>query len=99
MTSSTSLPTLEILEVKGIGSWSWNVTQETCAICRNNVMDHCIDCLASVTNESDTLQRTCSLIQGTCQHIFHRHCLERWLLTRQVCPLCNSEWHELKDSE
>ena len=33
---------------------------------------------------------------GTCQHAFHLDCIQRWLKTRSVCPLCNKEWEFAK---
>ena len=28
-----------------------------------------------------------------CHHLFHRSCIESWLLTKAVCPLCRSNVH------
>ena len=33
---------------------------------------------------------------GSCGHVFHLDCIQRWLTTRSVCPLCNREWEFAK---
>ncbi len=32
-----------------------------------------------------------SIAWGTCGHVFHLDCIQRWLKTRSACPLCNRE--------
>ena len=91
--------TMEIHSVNALGYWSWNVQNETCAICRNTIMECCVNCLASqerLDSENPTLslgnESRCPYQKGTCNHVFHQHCISRWLRTRFVCPLCNQEW-------
>mmetsp|Transcript_18738 Transcript_18738/g.47642 ORF Transcript_18738/g.47642 Transcript_18738/m.47642 type:complete len:86 (-) Transcript_18738:478-735(-) len=57
-----------------------------CAICRNLLTDLCIECAA---NESES---ECLRTKGECDHIFHSHCMNRWLKNRSTCPLDNCEW-------
>lgn len=49
-------------------------------------MDACIECQAG-----DSTQE-CVAAFGACNHAFHAHCMTKWLVERNVCPLDNREW-------
>lgn len=84
-------------ETKTFSIKSWNTfafwendnSKEFCSICRNHVMDLCIDCqsLEVVNKEGE-----CNLTKGKCGHTFHFHCIVRWLKTKKTCPLDNKIW-------
>lgn len=61
---------------------------ELCAICKEKLDAKCIECLANHE------EGQCNVVNGkhTCDHEFHQHCMDRWLMHGNVCPLCNVPW-------
>jgi hypothetical protein len=40
----------------------------------------------------DVIKGECPLTWGTCGHCYHTHCILRWLITRNTCPLDDELW-------
>ncbi|CAH6722439.1 RING-box protein Hrt1p [[Candida] jaroonii] len=81
-------PRFEVKKWTAVAFWSWDIVVDVCAICRNHLMEPCIDCQANVGGNNEE----CLAAWGQCNHAFHMHCINRWLKTRQVCPLDSQEW-------
>ena len=63
-----------------------------CPICKEKLEDRCIDCNCSDI-DNDIL---CAIVKGTCSHVYHHHCILRWLKQRDVCPICYTEWEFMR---
>lgn len=79
----------EVKKWTAVAFWSWDIVVETCAICRNHLMEPCIECQP---NSINNLTDDCIAAWGVCNHAFHLHCIQRWLKSRPVCPLDNKDW-------
>jgi len=83
----------EIKKWNAVAMWSWDINADTCSICRNSLNEPSIEYQA---NPVSTNENGLSIAFGNCGHVYHLDCIQRWLRTRSVCPLCNQEWEYAK---
>ena len=95
----------EAKKFHGVAFWAWNIDVDNCAICRKYIMDHlCIECQEQKDSIKDYIMdlciecqeqkdsiKDCICASGQCSHSFYFHSMQRWLKTRNVCPMCNQE--------
>jgi len=73
--------------------YSWDVSNDTCAICRYSVNQKCIECVSQELSMISHTEQLCSLAKSRkCSHIYHEHCIKKWLKRNNRCPYCNEVW-------
>lgn len=70
-----------------------------CVFCKKKISCICTSCEEYLDWDchkcsTPSSYDSCDLIVGKCNHVFHRHCMERWFRYRYSCPLDNSVWDE-----
>mmetsp|Transcript_707 Transcript_707/g.1071 ORF Transcript_707/g.1071 Transcript_707/m.1071 type:complete len:86 (+) Transcript_707:84-341(+) len=70
-----------------VGSWKWIVSDTDCGICRMPFDSFCSDCKYPGDD--------CPPVWGACTHIFHMHCIYKWInsqTNQRACPMCRQQW-------
>lgn len=83
----------KILELKPTFVWSY--IEKTCVICRMDTTDKCIECVSKTTDNNITDK--CEVSFGKCGHIYHTHCIHKWLLIEHYCPIDKLIWEFQKE--
>lgn len=76
---------IKIKSIRAGYIWNWDVPSDICGICQQPFEQMCSEC---------THPRLCVPSIGKCRHTYHKHCIDRWIINNNLCPLCRLDWKE-----
>lgn len=87
MAQSSKKP-IEVISWAPVASWKYKASYSDCPICKVKLEQTCTQCESNNTNKDSS----CDPASGTCGHVFHKHCIDKWLVTSNICPICNTPY-------
>ncbi|CAL6037338.1 RING-H2_zinc finger domain-containing protein [Hexamita inflata] len=79
-------PKIEIIKMNCVILTDRKTEAQFCGICKTAVEEPCPDCDGNGKNA------VCVIAEGKCGHIYHKHCIDRWVAKQQMCPMCHGIW-------
>lgn len=79
---------VRVLYVRAIYDKQHACVNTTCELCQRVLNIHCSTCDA----QTHASHAACSIVIGTCNHGYHKHCLDTWLNTNPACPIDMQQW-------
>lgn len=76
----------QITKLQAVYVSSWAKSQESCAICKSLLINPCVICEANESTDP------CPYQEGECGHIYHLHCISKWIQQQPNCPICGQRW-------
>ena len=91
-TSEKPKKPFEVMSAKMYATWNYNSTYTECPICKEHLVSICIECISN----SKTDVNSCYSSKAKCGHIFHKHCIDKYISKQKfssLCPICQTPYN------
>jgi RING-box protein 1 len=79
----------KILKLNAVAVWNFEISIDTCSICKLGITEDCILCQS---NRNESSNQRCTKVVGRCNHCYHSHCIDEWSKKHKTCPIDNQPW-------